>query len=115
MPVRSIFQKLIVTGVHNDQIGLVLEYFVQDRDKSIACVRDPATIDDFKPSLRFRGMERQFEPRGERGLDRVRAALDGGSTETEDTKLTGRLACQKAIRAKEYLPIFGNLPILAIA
>jgi hypothetical protein len=60
LTIGTLFQKLIVTGIQNDQVGLVQQHFAHDRQQPIAGVRHSSAIDHVPGMARVGRFQIQF-------------------------------------------------------
>ena len=104
----AVFEELIVTFAKDDQVGFVMQHFLEDRREPISRIRDAAAIDDSPATARVGGVQAEFQPGRKGCLYRVRAALHRRSAQTKDAILVVGLLGRERLRAEVRLPAFGN-------
>lgn len=85
--IGPVLQELVMAAMHDDQVRLIPQHLLQNRQHPITGVGDPAAVDDVPVSRRLGRVQAKFQPLRERGLGGPRIPLHRRVADAEDAKL----------------------------
>ena len=99
--VGAIFEKLVVAGGDDNQVGIVLKHFVQEVSQPVAGVRQATAVNGFVDVLRVAAGQFNLHPLQQRRGILVGSAVDRRAAEAENAERFFRLLAGELLTAEK--------------
>src|SRR5437867_11584437 len=96
--VKMCISGLVLAGIHNEQIGLVGDHFLQDLEDACRSVSRYTCVYDLDVLVRVQSRQPLLQPKGERSVGAVWDSVGGGATQHEHPVSVRRFLSRKPLR-----------------